>query len=364
MSLSFQRRGMMGRMGARIAAVAAVAAVALSVSPAVARAGELEEIEEKVRGIREQISECQQTRIDSLRTQEESQRELEGEREKLDEVQGQLEKQQADLAKIIKIQYTTGSNARMMDMITSTESFSDLTECMEYIDGMENKKLNATARARELRDAQRDVIAKIEEDERLAKEAEERADKDEEALRAKLKEMRPEIDKLLADIKAKLSSKTGNAQLEEAMDFLENIEGINDTQAALVKSAYHTGYAGYQRCEAWAEMVYRNAGVDIGMYGSAYLDYADNCVSSDWDTMPCGSLAFGSGTSVPFSHVGICVFNGGGGPDTIYVMDNEGSRQGKAVTLTEWLKWQTATSSNNGKSGWFGWGYPDGAGIE
>ena len=33
------------------------------------------------------------------------------------------------------------------------------------------------------------------------------------------------------------------------------------------------------------------------------------------------------------------------------------------LVLTEWLKWQTATSWNNGRTGWFGWGYPEGTDL-
>lgn len=356
----------MGRRRHAVALLCALVPMATfgqAAMPAVAAADELEDLEHEVREVRDKISECQATRIESIRVQEEAERTLEEERAKLDEIQARLDAQQESLSQIVKMQYTMGDGTRMLDMITSSESFASLSESMDYLNGIETKKLNATAQVLELRDAQQDVLDQLEEDERAAREAAERADADEQAMRDRLEEMRPRINELLGEVKARLSGSTGNAQLQEALSFLENVEGISDTQAALVRSAYHTGYAGWKRCEAWVEYVYHNAGVSMGGYGSAYSDYEDNFVSDDWNTMPAGALAFGSGSSGPYSHVGICVFNGGGGPDTIYVMDNEGSRNSKAVTLTEWLKWQTTVSWNNGRSGWFGWGYPDGANL-
>ena len=346
-----------------IALALTTAGMAATTMPSVARADELEDLEHEVRDIRDRLSEAQGTYIESLRVQEESARQVEEERAKLDEIQGQLNTQQEALSSIIKMQYAYGSDTTMLTVLTSSESLSAMTETMDYLKGMENKKLTTTNQVLDLRNAQAETLANLEHDEQAAKEAAEKAESDQRELEARLDEMRPRINDLMGTIKARLNGSTGSAQLQEAMSFLENIDGINETQSAIVRSAYRTGYSGYGRCEAWAEAVYRNAGMYIGMYSSAYTDYADNFVSDDYNTMAAGALCFGSGTSGPYSHVGVCIMNGGGGADTIWVMDNEGSRSGKAVTLTEWLKWQTATSWNNGRTGWFGWGYPEGTDL-
>lgn len=340
-----------------------VAGTASLSCPSVAHADELEDLEHEMRDIRDRLSEAQTTYMDSLRIQEESARRVEEEKATLDDIQGKLDAQQESLSSIIKMEYTYGSDTSMLSVITSSENLTEMTETMDYLRGMENKKVATTTQVLDLRNAQAEVLSALEHDEQAAKEAAERADADQRDLEGKLEEMRPRINDLMGEVKARLNGSSGSTQLQEAMSFLENIDGINETQAAIVRSAYRTGYAGWGRCEAWAEAVYRNAGSSIGSYSSAYTDYSDNFVSDDYDIMPAGALCYGSGTSGPYSHVGVCVFNGGGGPETIYVMDNEGSRSGKAVTLTEWLKWQTAVSWNNGRSGWFGWGYPDGTGI-
>lgn len=362
MSFGF-RRGT-GSLALLLCVAVPLSGAILATTPSVAMADELEDLEREVREVRDRISECQATRMDSIRVQEESARRVEEERARLDEVEGRLDDQQAALSKIIKMQYTTGTDdSQFLAMMTSAKSFSGMAEAMDYLRGMQNKKLKTTTQVMELRDAQEDLVRKIEDDDRQAREDAEHAESEQREFERRLDEMRPRIDSLLGEVKARLNGSSGSAQLEEAMSFLENIDGINETQAALVRSAYRTGYAGWSRCEAWVEAVYANAGHPMGSYMSAYSDYADNCVSDDQNSAPAGSLMFASGSSVPYSHVGICVFNGGGGPDTIYVLDNEGSRSGKAITLTEWLKWQTAVSSNNGRSGWFGWGHPDGVDL-
>lgn len=342
----------------------ALAVPCVTASPSVAYADELEDLEHEMREVRDRISEAQGTYLDSLRIQEESARQVEDERAKLSEIEGQLSVRQQSLSTVIKAEYAYNMDRSFLSVLTSADSLTDITETMDYLRGMENKKLSATNQVRDLRDEQAELIATLEHDEQEAVKAAEKAQADQQELEGRLEEMRPRINELMGEVKARLNGNAGSAQLQEAMSFLENIDGINETQAAIVRSAYRTGYAGYGRCEAWAEAVYRNAGQRISSYGSAYTDYADNCRSTSQNDVPVGALMYGSGTSGPYSHVGICIFNGGGGADTIYVMDNEGSRQGKAVTLTEWLKWQTAVSWNNGQTGWFGWGHPDGVSLE
>lgn len=350
-------------LGWLLCSVLSVSMPCLMASPSVALADELEDLEHEVHDVRSQLSEAQGTYIDSIRIQEESERQVEGEREKLAEVEGKLDTQQQALSTIIRAQYTYSMDKGLLSVITSSDNLTDITETMDYLQGMENKKLSATTQVKELRDEQAELVSTLEHDAQVAKEAAEKAEESQHNLEDRLDEMRPRINELMGEVKARLNGSYGNAQLQEALSFLENVDGIGATQASIVRAAYRTGYSGYGRCEAWAEAVYRNAGQYIPSYGSAYSDYSDNCVSSEKDDVPPGALVFGSGTSGPYSHVGVCVFNGGGGPDTIYVMDNEGSRSGKAVTLTEWLKWQTAVSWNNGRTGWFGWGYPDGTSL-
>lgn len=324
----------------------------------------LENLEHEARGIRDRLSEAENAYIGAVQRQEEAVAAMDGARAELDEVQSQLDEHQRKLSTLVKAQYTSSvNNSRMLTMITSSDSFAGITQAMDYLQEIENKKVNSTNQIRDLRDAHADAVRNLEETEREARETAEQAQRDQEAFQSQLNDLRPRINELLGEVKARLNGTAGSAQLEEAMSFLQNIEGITETQADIVRSAYRTGYSGYGLCENWAERVYRNAGIGFQSHSSAYTSFCDYCVSDSQDDIPCGALVWGSGTSSPFSHIGICVFNGGGGPDTIYVMDNEGSRSGKAVTLPEWLKWQTATSSNNGQRGWFGWGYPDGTDI-
>lgn len=336
-----------------------------ALSPAVAMADEsLEALEREARGIRDQLSAAEGAYIGAVQQQEEATAAMGGAREELESVQSQLDEHQRKLSTLVKAQYTNSvNNARMIHMITSSENFADITETMDYLQEIENKKVTSTNQIRDLRDAHSDAVRNLEETARAAQEAAERAKHDQEAFQTQLNEMRPRINALLGEVKARLNGSAGSAQLEEAMSFLQNIDGITETQEAIVRSAYRTGYSGYGLCENWAERVYRNAGVGIKSHMSAYDAYCDYLVSESQDDIPPGALVYGSGSSAAFSHVGVCVFNGGGGPDSIYVMDNEGSRNGQAVTLTEWLKWQTAVSYNNGRSGWFGWGLPEGVDI-
>ena len=126
---------------------------------------------------------------------------------------------------------------------------------------------------------------------------------------------------------------------------------VTEEQGAIIKSAYSTPYSGSNMCEAWAENVYRNAGIDVPLMASAYAAWSEYGRSDDMDSIPPGSWVYGSGTDVVNNHVGIYVGSG-------LVMDNEASKSKTAVKMDRWLSWQTAVGVGTGTSGWFGWGYP------
>lgn len=329
-------------------------------SPVTAMADELEDLEAEATDIRNQLSQAKDDYLGAVQRQSEAAAAAQGARDELADIQARLDAQQDSLARVVRAQYMSTVDMRILTLMTSSETMEGLTGTIDYLDHVEGKKVTATSEVLQLRDEQAEVLSLLEETERLATEAADESARLQAELESRKEEMRPRIDALMGEVKARLGSSSGSTQLHEALSFLEGVQGMGDTQEAIVRSAYSTGYAGYSMCEAWAEYVYENAGVPIGSFGSAYSSYAAYCESTDYNEMPVGALAYGSGTSGPYSHVGICVFNGGGGPDTIYIMDNEGSRQGKAVTLTDWLKWQTAVSWNNGETGWFGWGVPYG----
>lgn len=334
------------------------------IAPTIAVADELEDLVNEVSDVRRQLEETKSAYLEAVRQQAEAASAADVARGELSSIQERLDGHQSELARVVKAQYKTSSDMRLLNLITSSESMVGLTESMDYLGHVEDKKVISASAVLDLRNEQAEAVRLLEETEASANEAASAAEARQSELEARKEELRPRIDSLMGEVKARLNGSAGNTQLEEALSFLEGVQGIGETQADIVRCAYSTGYAGYSMCEAWAERVYYRAGVPMGNFGSAYSAYSAYFISDDWDEMPVGALCFGSGTSGPYSHVGICVFNGGGGADTIYVMDNEGSRQGKAVTLTEWLKWQTAVSWNNGQVGWFGWGYPEGADLE
>lgn len=325
--------------------------------------GSLEALEGEARELRDKINGAKDAYIGAVQRHEEAAAAVGTAREELGGIEEQLTEQQRTLSTLVKTQYTSSVDMGMLTILTSSETFSGLSEALDCLKEIESKKVSATNQIKELHNTQSEAVTALEQAMTEADESARQAEEDQARFQDELDGLRPRINDLMGEVKARLNGSTGSAQLQEAMSFLENIDGISETQSAIVRSAYGTGYAGWSRCEAWAEAVYRNAGFRMNSYGSAYTDYEDNCVSEDWNTCPAGALVYASGSSGPYSHVGICVLNGGGGPDTIWVMDNEGSRSGKALTLTEWLKWQTAVSWNNGRTGWFGWGHPDGVSL-
>lgn len=326
--------------------------------PTVAYADEMSDLLKEATDIKEQLSQAKDDYLAAVQQQEEAAGQVHLAKQELEKIQGHLDDTQGELATVVRAQYKTSVDFGVMDLVVASEDLQGLTEALDYLDHVEGRKTLATMSVKELRDAQADAVASLEDAERAAKQAADTATQRQHDLESRQEELRPRIDALMGDVRAKMADTSGDSQFSEVMSFIENFQSLTDTQLAIVRSAYKTGYAGYFYCEAWVEYAYENADVPIDAFACAYDCYDAYLVSEDYD-VPVGALVWCSGGSPEYSHVGICVFNGGTGKDSVYIMDNEASRAHKAIPLTEWEKC-SATSIHNGKNGWFGWGYPTG----
>ena len=124
---------------------------------------------------------------------------------------------------------------------------------------------------------------------------------------------------------------------------------VTNISNAIVAAAKTTPSPGAGWCEAWAETVYRNAGLEVPYYPTAYEAYKACVISKDTTNIPVGAAVFGTGSGSYAGHVGIYIGNG-------LVMDNVGAIT--TSTLSEWIGWQSNRSTVlNEQPGWLGWGW-------
>lgn len=124
---------------------------------------------------------------------------------------------------------------------------------------------------------------------------------------------------------------------------------VTNISDAIVASAQNTPSPGAGWCEAWAETVYRNAGLQVPYYATAYEAYKACVISTSMDNIPVGAAVFGTGSGSYAGHVGIYIGNG-------MVMDNIGNIA--TSTLEDWVSWQANNSTVLGVNpGWLGWGW-------
>lgn len=136
----------------------------------------------------------------------------------------------------------------------------------------------------------------------------------------------------------------GGANLDYSVNDL--VTNISD---AIVASAHNTPSPGAGWCEAWAEQVYRNAGLQVPYYATAYDAYKACVISTSMDNIPVGAAVFGTGSGSYAGHVGIYIGNG-------MVMDNIGNIA--TSTLEDWVSWQANNPTVLGENpGWLGWGW-------
>lgn len=124
---------------------------------------------------------------------------------------------------------------------------------------------------------------------------------------------------------------------------------VTNISDAIVASAQNTPSPGAGWCEAWAEQVYRNAGLQVPYYATAYDAYKACVISTSMDNIPVGAAVFGTGSGSYAGHVGIYIGNG-------MVMDNIGNIA--TSTLEDWVSWQANNPTVLGENpGWLGWGW-------
>ena len=124
---------------------------------------------------------------------------------------------------------------------------------------------------------------------------------------------------------------------------------VTNISEAIVASAKSTPSPGAGWCEAWAEQVYRNAGLEVPYYPTAYDAYKACVISTETNNIPVGAAVFGTGSGSYAGHVGIYIGNG-------QVMDNIGEIS--TSSLEEWIGWQQKNPTTlNENPGWLGWGW-------
>ena len=104
-------------------------------------------------------------------------------------------------------------------------------------------------------------------------------------------------------------------------------------------------------------MVDSALGASTSRYGSAYLDFKANAVSTSPTGIPVGAAVYGSGwptasdgSSNPFGHVGI------------YIGDGKVADYTKVWQIDDWISAQRADC--NGQVGWLGWGWIGGIALD
>lgn len=313
----------------------------------------LHELQEQANGIRDKMDAAQSEYLAAVQMQEECDAQvasIEGEIDDNDEV---LEQKREELGRLCASDYKNTKANAMYQILFDADTVSAITQALGYFASLEKDRADVIADIERLQDEHDALIEELGNKKALAVEQQASAESSKAMLDEQLEALAPELNSLQDAFTDDLAGMDEASQLKQSLDYLTDFRGITDTQVAIIRSAYSTGYAGADRCEAWAEQVYRNAGISVPMLASAWASYATYAMSDGLDDIKPGAFIYGSGTSSIYNHVGIYVGNG-------LVMDNEGSRSGAAVTVEEWLSWQTVTSSNNGQSGYFGWGYPPG----
>lgn len=327
-----------------------------------AYAGASDDLMTRVKSIRASLDGSKSEYLSAVQRTSELQAQSEELSAHLEEIRAQIADKRQDLANMLVQEYKSPTTQSFISAISEAGSLEEALRQFEYAALMAQSRSAAIAEVQALVRQANESMEEIEMKVREAMSASEEAEAAQSSWDEQLAELRPQVRALREKYWEEAASTSGSAQLEAAIAYLEDIDGVTDVQLALLRSAYKTGYAGADRCERWTENVYRNAGVVIGNYAGAAQDAQANMRSDDLDVIPVGALVFGSGSGSDmgrrYGHVGICVASGTGNGDAL-IIDNEGSKDKKAVRLDEWSEWQVSTSWVSGKQGAFGWGYPD-----
>lgn len=310
----------------------------------------------KANDLKSKISDAQATYLSAVSDQGLAEAERDEAQAEYDDLTDQLNSERDRLSGLLQSTYSERTSP-VASVLTNTSSISDLISGISKYNRIEDNLSETTQSVSDLQDKQQEKVADCEQKVQIAKDAADTALSQKQEFENTLSGMSDEIQEVSAELSAEiLSEPSKSSQMQSLLDYMQSIYNVTDRQARIIKAAYQTSYSGASRCEAWVESVYRNAGISIDMYASAYDDYSANLKSTSKTDIPAGALLYGSGSGSVYAHVGIALTDsmGENGMDTL-VIDNEGSRTG-VTTLREWLSWQTNACPRNGKSGWFGWG--------
>lgn len=321
-----------------------------------------DELISEVSALKASVSASQSEYLSSLQKAAELESQQKALAAEIVEIETSIENKKEKLAQMLVNEYKSPTARSIIVALSEADSLESALRQVEYASLVVESRANTIAEIRHLRDRAQEALEEAEIKREYVVEASDAAKAATSDWGAKLDEIKPKVSALRDKYWSKVATSSGADQLNAALSYLEDVEGLTSTQAELLKSAYSTGYAGADRCESWTEAVYRNAGIKIGQYIGAAQAAQALTKSEDLDVIPVGALVFGSGSGSSmgkkYGHVGICVASGTGKGDAL-ILDNEGSRKKKAVPLDEWSSWQVSTSWVSGKQGAFAWGYPD-----
>lgn len=330
-------------------------------APVTAHADSADGLMAQVKNIRASVDGAKSEYLAAIQRTSELQAQSDELSAQLIDIEGQIADKREKLSQLLVQEYKSPSTQSFLNAISEAGSLDEALKQFEYANLVAQDRASTISEIRQLVKLQHESVEEIEMKKSEALNAAAEAEAAQSGWDEQLAELRPQLKELREKYWSEAANTSGSEQLDAAMAYLEDIDGITETQAALLRSAYRTSYAGSNYCERWAANVYENAGYPYKRYVGAAQDAQANMKSDDLDTIPVGALVFGSGSSsivgATYGHVGICVVSGTGNNDAL-ILDNEGSRDKHAVPLSEWSEWQTSVSWVSGKQGAFGWGYP------
>jgi peptidoglycan hydrolase CwlO-like protein len=311
----------------------------------------------KANDLKSKISDAQSKYLQSVADQGKAEAERDEARQSLDKTNSELSDARTKLSAIVKSSYSTDSS-HAADLIVGAKTLPELISGIASSTKVETELSNQTQQVSNLQQRQSKQVKDCEAKVNAAKKAATDAQTQKEQFQQQLSDMSGEIQSVSSALSAEIAAEPSKAaQMQSTLDYMQNVYNVTDTQARIISSAFKSSYSGASMCEAWVEKVYRNAGISIARYPDAYADYVANVKSTSMTDIKAGALLYSSGSGSYYAHVGIALTDsmGADGMDTL-VLDNEGSRTG-VVTMRKWVSWMNA-SPRNGKTGFFGWGYP------
>lgn len=343
--------------------IAIVIGCMLAGAPAFADDEDLSELMTRSKAIRAEIDAAQDEYLIAVQQASEMEAQKEAAEKRLAEIQDDLAEARAKLGTVAVAAYKSNNGAEYLALILDADNFSEAVAGMQYLESLAAERQRAVDEIAALEAEAAELPEKLAQQKVLADELAEAASGAESSFKSKLSAVKKEMAPYLSEHADKVASKSGSAQLEEIIDYIENVEEGTEEQVAIIRSAYAmTGAYGFSGlCEGWVETALRNAGIDMPRYISAWEDCKENLYSTDMSEVKAGCLVFASGSGSDgsaFGHTGIVVY-ANGNPDDIRICDSVSS-SGTSQTLSEWLSWQTAVNYETGESGLFGWGYPPG----